>query len=93
MGRSVTKARRWEHAWYIRPRIRMIRAADYGRESQENRIREVMRNQLRQEIRDNGGPCQAGPVGNWLRAAMQGLQKRNTTTQATVLITEDGERH
>lgn len=32
-----------------------------------------MRNQLRQEIRDNGGPCQAGPVGNLLWAATAGF--------------------
>ena len=39
-----------------------------------------MRNQLRQEIRDNGGPSQVGPVGNLLSGQpLQGLQKRNMT--------------
>lgn len=43
------------------------------KESWENRIREVVRNQLRQEIRDNGEPSQAAPVGNLLWAATAGF--------------------
>lgn len=55
-----------------------------------------MRNQLRQEIRDNGGPSQVGPGGNLLWAATAGLAEEEhdchtfeTITLATVLRTDD----